>query len=58
MAVLQVRHGRSTWLCFSTLRGLYTQKLMRCLPPCHSLVRPLLNGREVGYFILDTGASG
>ncbi|PRW56405.1 hypothetical protein C2E21_4538 [Chlorella sorokiniana] len=24
----------------------------------HSLVRPLLNGRDVGYFILDTGASG
>ena len=23
-----------------------------------SLVRPLLNGREVGYFIFDTGASG
>lgn len=25
--------------------------------PC-SLVKPRLNGREVGYFILDTGASG
>lgn len=23
-----------------------------------SLVRPLINGREVGYFIFDTGASG
>lgn len=30
----------------------------RLAPTGHLLVRPLLNGEEVGYFVLDTGASG
>lgn len=27
-------------------------------PSCHILVKPLINGKESGYMILDTGASG
>lgn len=27
-------------------------------PSCHILVKPLINGKEAGYMIFDTGASG
>lgn len=44
---------RSAWCAASLLQHC----LRSCPAPC-SLVKPRLNGREVGYFILDTGASG